>query len=287
MISGDTDPGRVFYRVKKCGCKDKDLDCQNLGNCQERPPDFRCQCKFGYTGPQCQILGEYDLKFCGWRLMKTPKETFCYGRASRGRVSELVGIRERVGKLLPYCRVWKPWSKHLVRGRFHDSRTIKEVVDCSLDLVRKSAWTYTLGRCLSAFYDLVYRKSNCRSLVLSFYFFCKVYLREGGGGLRGKWMGQGMVGKSISSVLKNTDFDLKLERAFWIFVIKSLGIRASLEQRMKAQFNDLSSIVNLLSIYFFCFWSVMWPAKLSIVGDHFLYSHDAHVWSSGNIDGRN
>ena len=104
MILGDTeftDPRRVFHRVKKCGCKDKDLECQNLGNCQERPPDYRCQCKLGYTGPQCQILGEYDLKFCGWRLMKTPKETFCYGRASRGGVSKLVGKRERVGKLIP------------------------------------------------------------------------------------------------------------------------------------------------------------------------------------------
>ena len=66
MISVNTDPGRVFHRVKKCGCKD--LECQNDGNCQERPPDFRCQCKPGYTGPQCQISGEYNLKFCGWHL---------------------------------------------------------------------------------------------------------------------------------------------------------------------------------------------------------------------------
>ena len=86
MISVNTDPGRVFHRVKKCGCKD--LECQNEGNCQERPPDFRCQCKPGYTGPQCQISGEYDLKFCGWHLIGTPKETLCYRRATRGGVSE-------------------------------------------------------------------------------------------------------------------------------------------------------------------------------------------------------
>ena len=73
MITGNTDPGRVFYRVKKCGCKD--LECQNEGTCQERPQDFKCQCKLGYTGPQCQIIGRYDFNFMAgfwWELQKEP-----------------------------------------------------------------------------------------------------------------------------------------------------------------------------------------------------------------------
>ena len=55
-ISEKEDPARVFHRVKKCGCKD--LECQNEGSCQERPEDFRCECKLGYTGSECQISGE-------------------------------------------------------------------------------------------------------------------------------------------------------------------------------------------------------------------------------------
>lgn len=55
-ISEKNDPTRKFYRVKKCGCKD--VECQNGGSCEERPEDFRCECKIGYTGPQCQIASK-------------------------------------------------------------------------------------------------------------------------------------------------------------------------------------------------------------------------------------
>ena len=49
----ENDPTRVFVNVKKCGCKD--LKCENGGTCEPRETDFRCQCKLGFTGPQCQI----------------------------------------------------------------------------------------------------------------------------------------------------------------------------------------------------------------------------------------
>lgn len=51
------DPTRLFVKVTKCGCKDQ--PCQNDGKCAQRKRDFRCDCKLGFTGPQCQI------KSCG------------------------------------------------------------------------------------------------------------------------------------------------------------------------------------------------------------------------------
>ena len=47
-----------------------------------------------------------------------------------------------------------------------------------------------------------------------FFYRFTFFVKSIGGGLRGNGMGQGMVGKSISSVVKNTYFDLKLEWAF-------------------------------------------------------------------------
>ena len=50
-FSEKEDVTRVFKNVKKCGCKD--LECQNGGQCLSRLNDFRCECKLGFTGPQC------------------------------------------------------------------------------------------------------------------------------------------------------------------------------------------------------------------------------------------
>jgi len=50
-FSEKEDVTRVFKNVKKCGCKD--LECQNGGRCLSRFNDFRCECKLGFTGPQC------------------------------------------------------------------------------------------------------------------------------------------------------------------------------------------------------------------------------------------
>lgn len=51
-FSEKEDLKRVFKNVKKCGCKD--LICQNGGQCVSRLNDFRCECKLGFTGPQCE-----------------------------------------------------------------------------------------------------------------------------------------------------------------------------------------------------------------------------------------
>ena len=51
-FSEEKDVTRVFTNVKKCGCKD--LKCQNGGQCVSRLNDFRCECKLGFTGPQCE-----------------------------------------------------------------------------------------------------------------------------------------------------------------------------------------------------------------------------------------
>ena len=53
----DNSDVRTFVAVKKCGCKD--TECLNAGSCVERTDDFWCDCKIGYTGPQCEILGEF------------------------------------------------------------------------------------------------------------------------------------------------------------------------------------------------------------------------------------
>lgn len=55
-ISGRPEVGRVFHNMLKCGCKD--LECENGGSCEERAEDFRCECRIGFTGSQCQISGE-------------------------------------------------------------------------------------------------------------------------------------------------------------------------------------------------------------------------------------
>ena len=55
-VSEKKDPTRVSVNVLKCGCKD--LTCQNGGTCVSRLTDFRCECKLGFTGPQCQLTSE-------------------------------------------------------------------------------------------------------------------------------------------------------------------------------------------------------------------------------------
>ena len=55
-FSEKEDLTRVFKNVKKCGCKD--LTCQNGGQCVSRLNDFRCECKLGYTGPQCETASK-------------------------------------------------------------------------------------------------------------------------------------------------------------------------------------------------------------------------------------
>ena len=59
-LADTQDPVRVFYNVKKCGCKDQ--TCQNDGTCEPREDDFRCECPLGFTGPQCQIQSEISLE---------------------------------------------------------------------------------------------------------------------------------------------------------------------------------------------------------------------------------
>lgn len=56
-FSEKEDVTRVFKNVKKCGCKD--LKCQNGGQCVSRLNDFRCECKLGFTGPQCETESKY------------------------------------------------------------------------------------------------------------------------------------------------------------------------------------------------------------------------------------
>ena len=48
---------RTFVDVMKCGCKD--AECLNEGSCLKRQKDFWCDCKIGYTGRQCEIIGEF------------------------------------------------------------------------------------------------------------------------------------------------------------------------------------------------------------------------------------
>ena len=49
---------RKFVKVKTCGCKD--TGCQNNGVCVDRKYDFRCECRVGFTGPQCQVEGKKE-----------------------------------------------------------------------------------------------------------------------------------------------------------------------------------------------------------------------------------
>jgi len=169
-ISEKKDPTRKFYRVKKCGCKD--VECQNGGSCEERSEDFRCECKIGYTGPQCQIAscGEnivYDLGFAIDGSNSIDNNEY---RLTKDFVKDVIGIftiseqGTHVG-LLEYA------SEASIKIYFDDYFETGELLEFVETLTQAQGGSTNIGRGLEKTLDLFSSDNGMRDKVEKLFIF--------------------------------------------------------------------------------------------------------------------